>query len=188
MSYLTPPFANQLPSPHQTSLSSNLIWHGDVIKWKHFRVTGPLCGESIGHRWIPLPKPMTRSFWCFLWSTKVSIKNWYAGDPRRYCPHYNFTVMTWLETALRPKSEGFLVVAEIVCCLCNNILFEKYLKSNLQQHKQFIAMAPQARMYNLDKSFNIKRISKQNAKKGFDLEATVPPEKYSTIYFRNYEV
>ena len=26
------------------------------------RVTGPLCGEFIGHRWIPLTKPVTRSF------------------------------------------------------------------------------------------------------------------------------
>ena len=28
----------------------------DVIKWKHFRVTGRLWGESTGHRWIPLTK------------------------------------------------------------------------------------------------------------------------------------
>ena len=27
-----------------------------------FRVTGPLCGEFIGHRWIPLTMPVTRSF------------------------------------------------------------------------------------------------------------------------------
>ena len=28
--------------------------HDDVIKLKHFRVTGPLWGESNGHRWIRL--------------------------------------------------------------------------------------------------------------------------------------
>ena len=27
-----------------------------------FYVTGPLCGEFTGHRWIPLTKPVTRSF------------------------------------------------------------------------------------------------------------------------------
>ena len=27
-----------------------------------FRVTGPLCGEFTGHRWIPLTRPVTRSF------------------------------------------------------------------------------------------------------------------------------
>ena len=30
-----------------------------------FRVTGPNCGEFTGHRWIPLTKPMTRSFDAF---------------------------------------------------------------------------------------------------------------------------
>ena len=33
-----------------------------------FRVTGPLCGEFTGHRWIPLPKPSDAKLWCFLWS------------------------------------------------------------------------------------------------------------------------
>ena len=28
----------------------------DVIKWKHFRVTGHLCGEFTGHRWFPRTK------------------------------------------------------------------------------------------------------------------------------------
>ena len=27
-----------------------------------FRVTGHLCGESIGHQWIPTQRPVTRSF------------------------------------------------------------------------------------------------------------------------------
>ena len=30
--------------------------HNDVIKWKHFRVTGHLCGEFTGHRWNPHTK------------------------------------------------------------------------------------------------------------------------------------
>ena len=33
-----------------------------------FRVTGPLCGEFTGHRWIPLTKSSDTELWCFLWS------------------------------------------------------------------------------------------------------------------------
>ena len=42
--------------------------HDDVIKWKHFRVTGPLWGESTGDRRIPLTKASDAELWCFLWS------------------------------------------------------------------------------------------------------------------------
>ena len=31
-----------------------------------FRVTGPLWGESIGPRWIPLPEASDVELWCFL--------------------------------------------------------------------------------------------------------------------------
>ena len=33
-----------------------------------FRVTGPLCGEFTGHRWIPRTKAIDAELWCFLWS------------------------------------------------------------------------------------------------------------------------
>ena len=41
--------------------------------WRHqveifFRVTGPLWGESSGHRRIPLTKASDAELWCFLWS------------------------------------------------------------------------------------------------------------------------
>ena len=32
------------------------------------RVTGPLCGEFTGHRWIPRTKANDAELWCFLWS------------------------------------------------------------------------------------------------------------------------
>ena len=32
-----------------------------------FRVTGPLCGEFAGHRWIPRTKASDAELWCFLW-------------------------------------------------------------------------------------------------------------------------
>ena len=31
-----------------------------------FRVTGPLWGESTGHRWIPIIKASDAEFWCFM--------------------------------------------------------------------------------------------------------------------------
>ena len=39
--------------------------HDDVIKWEYFRVTGPLCGEFTGHRWIPLTKASDAELCCF---------------------------------------------------------------------------------------------------------------------------
>ena len=32
------------------------------------RVTGHLCGEFTGHRWIPHTKVSDAELWCFLWS------------------------------------------------------------------------------------------------------------------------
>ena len=43
-------------------------YHDDVIKLKHFRVTGHSCGEFIGRRWIPRTKASDAELWCFLWS------------------------------------------------------------------------------------------------------------------------
>ena len=34
-----------------------------------FRVTGHLCGEFTGPRWIPRTKASDAEHWCFLWST-----------------------------------------------------------------------------------------------------------------------
>ena len=44
------------------------VLHDDVIKWKHFPRTGPLCGEFTGRRWIPLTKCSDVELWCFVWS------------------------------------------------------------------------------------------------------------------------
>ena len=47
-------------SPFSMMTSSN----GNI-----FRVTGPLCGEFTGPRWIPRTKAGDAELWCFLWST-----------------------------------------------------------------------------------------------------------------------
>ena len=42
--------------------------HDDVIKWKLSRVPSHLCGEFIGHRWIPRTKASDTELWYYLWS------------------------------------------------------------------------------------------------------------------------
>ena len=37
-----------------------------------FRLTGLLCGEFTGHRWIPLTKASSAELWCFLWPASES--------------------------------------------------------------------------------------------------------------------
>ena len=62
-----------------------------------FRVTGPLCGEFTGHRWIPLTKASDVELWCFLWSVpwiNVWVNNCEAGDLRHHPAHYDVTVMS----------------------------------------------------------------------------------------------
>ena len=59
---LTEPITGMIPAQHD-----------DAIKWKHFRVTGPLCCEFLGHRWI-------RSFDIFfhLWLNIRLSKQWWG--------------------------------------------------------------------------------------------------------------
>ena len=38
-----------------------------------FRVSGPLCGEFIRHRWISLTKASDAELWYFLWSAQISL-------------------------------------------------------------------------------------------------------------------
>ena len=56
-------------NPWQDNLKpSHIQRNDDVIKWKHFRVAGPLREEFTGHRWILLTKANYAELWCFLWS------------------------------------------------------------------------------------------------------------------------
>ena len=61
-----------------------------------FRVTGHLCGQLTGHRWIPHTKASDAELWCFLWSGSWIngwVSNGEAGDLRRHCAHYDVIVM-----------------------------------------------------------------------------------------------
>ena len=50
-----------------------------------FRVTGFLCGEYTGHRWIPLRL-----------NKRLRKKKHKAGDLRRYRAHYDVIVMKYI--------------------------------------------------------------------------------------------
>ena len=61
-----------------------------------FRVTGPLCGEFTGHRWIPLTKANDAELCCFLWSAPWIngwVNNREVGDLRHHCAHYDIIAM-----------------------------------------------------------------------------------------------
>ena len=61
-----------------------------------FRVTGPLCGEFTGHRWICLTKASDAELWCFLWSAPWVngwVNNRGTGDLSRHRAHYDVIVM-----------------------------------------------------------------------------------------------
>ena len=61
-----------------------------------FRVTGPLCGEFTGPRWIPLTKASDAELWCFLWSAPWIngwVNNREAGDLKRHRDHYDVIEM-----------------------------------------------------------------------------------------------
>ena len=60
-----------------------------------FRVTGPLCGEFTGQRWIPRTKASDAELWFFLSAPWLSgwINNHEAGDMRHNRAHYD--VIVW---------------------------------------------------------------------------------------------
>ena len=60
------------------------------------RVTGHVCWEFTGHRWISRKKAGDAELWCFLWSAPAKngwVSNCETGDLRRHIGHYDVTVM-----------------------------------------------------------------------------------------------
>ena len=94
-----------LSSIHMTSSNGNI-----------FRVTGPLCGEFAGHRWIPPHKGQWRGTLMFsLLCAWINgwINNPEAGDLRRLQAHYDVIVMKYQESHLCgnfPSSAGKNIV------------------------------------------------------------------------------
>ena len=85
--------------PTPESADSITMWLSRLMvtssKGKKIRVTGPLRGESTGHRWIPLTKASDAEFWCFLWS---SLNKRLSKQSKHMClgchrDHYDAIVM-----------------------------------------------------------------------------------------------
>ena len=71
----------------QTTVAMMTLSNGDI-----FRVTGHLCGEFSGPRWIPRTKISDGKLWCFLWINRY-VNNCEARDSRRYRTHDDVIVM-----------------------------------------------------------------------------------------------
>ena len=98
-----------------------------------FRVTGPLCGEFTGHRWIPLTKARDAKLWCFLWCAPDWVNNREAGDLGRHCAHDYVNVMIFHILPLHTVTwHERLVVSnhKQIACLFNSSFGLKSMKSS----------------------------------------------------------
>ena len=70
--------------PMMTSLNGNI-----------FRVTGHLCGEFTGPRWLPCTKASDAELFCFLWCAWINrwVNYGKVGDLRRHRTHYDVIVI-----------------------------------------------------------------------------------------------
>ena len=86
---LTSHFMEEHSSPtHRFPIFMMTSSNGNV-----FCVTGPLCREFTGHRWIPLTKASYAKLWCFLWPAPEQINNqdavWFETPLRSLWRHCN---------------------------------------------------------------------------------------------------
>ena len=123
--------------------------HDDVIRWKHFRVTGPLCGEFTGHRWIPSQRPVTRSFdvSCDLCLNKRLSKqswSWWFVTPSRslwYQCHVSIKTIEYVKHCVildnlisTPHSFRFVILERTkTTCWCFHSHFTRCVRSAIFQ-------------------------------------------------------
>ena len=82
-----------------------------------FRVTGHLCGEFTGHRWIPRTKASDAELWYVLLSAPeytTGALNREVGGLRRHRAHYDVTVMGWEFENMSSCYDGFVPSPAIV--------------------------------------------------------------------------
>ena len=84
--------APELGSPVSADAQAHKCYD-DVIKRKHFPRHWPLLGESNDHRWIPLIRPVTRSFGVSFNQrlSKQSIRRWFETPSPSLWRHSNGT-------------------------------------------------------------------------------------------------
>ena len=77
--------------------------HDDVINGNIFRVTGPLCGEFTGHRWIPRTKARDAVFYDLRLNKRLSKQSWGWWFETPSCPlwrHCNDNITALLESLM----------------------------------------------------------------------------------------
>ena len=85
-----------------------------------FRVTGPLWGESIGHRWIPFTKASVAEFLYFPWSapeqrlSKLSRRRWFETSSHSLWRFYN------VRSSAASLAQIKLGLVVLTCFFCAN--------------------------------------------------------------------
>ena len=94
------------------------IFHDDVIKWKHFHVTSPLCGEFTGPGESPTQRPVTRSFDVFFdlrLNKRLSKQPWgWWFEPLSWSlwRHCNASLLCVSVTGVNEYTFGYLCLLE----------------------------------------------------------------------------
>ena len=97
MSSLTPKSAATPRLLIRSSCKSKIHYMKTSSNGNIFRVTGHLCGEFTGPRWIPHTKASDAELWCFFFiCDRINgwVNNGDAGDLRHNRAHYDVTLMT----------------------------------------------------------------------------------------------
>ena len=111
-------------SPAPVTFHSCALWEQPIRMMTSsngniFRVTGACWGEFTGDRWIPLTKPVTRSFDIFFdprlsgWANHRDVDNL-----RRHCPYHDVNVM---EINIQKFSKMILLVRVFIHQACSAV-------------------------------------------------------------------
>ena len=99
-----------------------------------FRVTGPLCGEFTGHRWIPLTKASDAELWSFFdlrlnkQFNKQSIRWWFGTPLRPVWRHCNGKYRKSHSVKIRRSYDCFVSTIVIHILVRRHL----YIKSNFK--------------------------------------------------------
>ena len=88
---------------HKVAILNHVTWY--IMMWMSihlaimmmssngniFCITGPLCGEFTGHRWIHLTKASDAELWCFFY---LCLNKQLSKPSGYHHAHYDVTVMT----------------------------------------------------------------------------------------------
>ena len=113
----------------------NTVFHDDVIKWKVFRVSGPLFGEFTGHRSISRTKASDAELWWFVWSglnrpLSKQLWDWWFEKPShslwRHCNVaisytlclFHWPVLAWFQFANANMNENNMMHVFVWFCQC----------------------------------------------------------------------